>query len=377
LSKPNVIADRHAERVLQSFSSREHARTPELVALIRHAASVAPRIATPDYAPGFQALSRLEWVRPLSEHAVRGKGRDTVFRGLAEHLLARYPTPVFLYNAFFEDDAELLTTVVGAVAGGASLFSQCQSGALPVPLTRRMCHTVMLSPARTRLLTAIRSAQVGSIGGNPTLVRAWMTTDPGRRLQTAERETFWHGVLRWLVANPVPFAIVAPLMDYVEHRYSEQPAFSMKRRSASALLRAMADWHASLAHVRAGECVVFPPSGFRAGRFDRQVRLDGGAVEQRVWKIEEISSAIALAAEGSEMRHCVYAYAPAIERGRTSIWSMSLSDGAATQRVATIEVRNAERRVVQARGKCNRVISSMELSILVAWAGQNGLRVCV
>jgi hypothetical protein len=96
-----------------------------------------------------------------------------------------------------------------------------------------------------------------------------------------------------------------------------------------------------------------------------------------VWKIEEIPSAIALTAEGSEMRHCVYAYAPACERRRTSIWSMTLSDGAATHRVITIEVRNAERRIVQARGKYNRVITAMELSILAAWAGQNGLRVCV
>jgi hypothetical protein len=374
LSKPNV-ADRHAERVLQSLSSRELASTPELVALIRHAARVAPRILTPDYLPGFLALSRLSWVRPLFDHLVRGKGRDTVFRGLAEHLLARYPTPVFLYNAFFEDDAELLASVVGAVAGGASLFSQCDQGALPVPLTRRMCHEVMLSPARTQVLTAIRSAQVAAVGGNSMLVRAWMTTDPGRRLQTAERERFWHGVLRWLAMNPVPFAIVAPLMDYVEHRYSEDGAFSMKRRTAAAILRAMADWHAALANARASDRTVFPRSGFRAGRFERQLRLPNGVIEQRVWKIEEILSAVALAAEGSEMRHCVYAYAPAVQRGRTSIWSMTLSHEGPTHRVLTIEVRNPERRVVQARGKCNRVISGLELQILDAWASQNGLQV--
>jgi hypothetical protein len=60
-----------------------------------------------------------------------------------------------------------------------------------------------------------------------------------------------------------------------------------------------------------------------------------------------------------------------LEEGRgdsreTSLWAM-----------LTIEVRNAERRIVQARGRFNRPATSAEHQILVRWAGVNGLTVCV
>lgn len=348
-------------------------RTPELATLLRHAAGVVPRIVCPDYVFGLYWLARLGWLRQLSEHVPRGKGRDSLFRGLAAHLLAAYPTPPFLYNGLFEDDADTLSKVVAAVAGGASLFSQCQSGALSAPLTRRMCHQVMLSPSRTQLMTAIRAAQITGEGGNATLLRAWMGTDAGRRLQTPELERYWHGVLRWFVHNPVAFASVGPLVDYIDHRRGLDPGFCMKRRSARALARAVREWHGELAQLRALDGRVFAVSGFQPGRFDRSVRVRAGGFQHRIWSVDEIRTGAALAEEGRQMRHCVYSYASSIESGRTSIWSMTLFDGAATYRVVTIEVRNVERRIVQARGRLNRPISPAELQILVTWAGENSL----
>ena len=123
----------------------------------------------------------------------RGKGRDRIVRGLAEHLLSAYPTPAFLWNAFFEDEAEALTRVVAHVATGGSLFKACESGLLPVALTRRMCHRVLQAPARSRFLKAIREVQVN----------------------------FWNGVLTWFCRNPqVRPNTVGPLVDYIAQRHS-------------------------------------------------------------------------------------------------------------------------------------------------------------
>jgi hypothetical protein len=69
------------------------------------------------------------------------------------------------------------------------------------------------------------------------------------------------------------------------------------------------------------------------------------------------------------MRHCVSCYATDIKEGRSSIWSLRC-DGA---RALTVEVANGMRRVVQARGKCNRNPKPLELGLLHRWALANEL----
>jgi hypothetical protein len=102
------------------------------------------------------------------------------------------------------------------------------------------------------------------------------------------------------------------------------------------------------------------------------------ALADAVRRVEEVCSTEELAAEGRRMNHCVHSYVWSIQKGQTSIWSMTLEDGKGeTGRWAmlTIEVRMDLRRVVQARGRFNRSATSEEHAILLAWAGRNGLEV--
>ncbi|HMR08178.1 MAG TPA: PcfJ domain-containing protein [Polyangiaceae bacterium] len=335
----------------------------------------APRLIDPDYVGALYWLGRLPWRAPLDEWRKSGKGRATVFRTLAEHLIGRYELPPFLYNAFFEEDAQVLTPVVAELAAGGSLFRACEAGMLPLSLTRRMCHMALSSPRQTLFLSAMRNAQLRIAGVPPRLLSAWMMVGPARRLQGEQEEAFWWTFVRWLAACPEPEpSELAPLCDYIGHLRQGDPNFRMKGRSAHALLRGMHQWHHQLAKVRVSIDRSFEASGFSPGQYDRSRRDADGNHRIAVWRMEEILSAAALALEGRRMRHCVYSYASNIEMGNCSIWSLTLDEGRGPAPCLTVEV-NGRGQIVQARGRLNRVATSQEHQVLMTWAGENGLEV--
>jgi len=65
----------------------------------------------------------------------------------------------------------------------------------------------------------------------------------------------------------------------------------------------------------------------------------------------------------------VASYGKSISSGHTSIWSMSRND----EKMITIEVRNLQRRIVQARGRYNRMYDSEEYKYMLSWAQDVGL----
>lgn len=147
-------------------------------------------------------------------------------------------------------------------------------------------------------------------------------------------------------------------------------------RSLAALTRAITDWHRELAAEKVIHGAVSEPSGYASVELDRSRRGRDGQLQRRIWRMDEVRTSKEVAAEGRRMNHCVYSYVWSIQKGQTSIWSMTLEDGKGeTGRWAmlTIEVRKDLRRVVQARGRLNRPATSEEHGILVGWAGKNGL----
>lgn len=351
----------------------------QLRALIKTVGEEAPRLIAADFGGALLWLSTIPWVRPIESWKPRGKGRDSVFRSLVEHLIAKFPLPVFLISAFFSDvNASKLVPLVGHLGAGGSLFEAVKTGLLPVPLTRRMCHDLLKTPSDVTIMTALRRVSVESQGGDPRLVNVWMATDIGRTLQPADAEAFWMTVIAWFAANPMlDPSRIGPLVDYIVYRRREDAKFSMKGRTPLAMMRGMDEWHGQLAKAKAVHGTSYKPSGFKAGKFERQVRLQDGNSITVIWRIEEILTSKALAEEGRKLAHCVYSYGHSIDSGRTSIWSLTTEsfDGGERERHITIEVRNDLHRIVQARGRFNRMPTSQEFTIMTAWAGQNNLDV--
>jgi hypothetical protein len=377
LARPPDSSARAVERLL--VEEPEGPRAQKLGELLGPVAERAPRLVCANTFSALKLMAEADWVRPPSAWQPSGKSQDRLFRSLAEHVLARYPMPPFLWSAFFaNEDAVTLSRVAVHVGAGGSLYQTVRSGLMPVPLTRNMCHELLSRGGGAHFLEAVRRVQVRAAGGDARLLRAWIATRAGGRLHSRADEEFWCTVLAWLTAEPMlPQGEVAPLVDYIEHRRGEAPGFSIKGRSAIAMVRGMQQWHAQLAKEKAATGRAFARSGVQPMDVDRSRRDIRGNRVVEIWHFREILDAKTLADEGRVMGHCVYSYARRIETGECSIWTLTLEDNTGHWRRLTIEVRPALRQIVQAAGRFNRPAEPRDMLALSAWAGRNNLQLSV
>ncbi len=353
----------------------------------------APRmLGEPEYVRALRYLheNRSHWVRSIVDWRPKGKSIDTVFRSLASHLLARYKMPDFLWSAFTYGEpnfagvrAVQLEALVVHLAAGGSLMAVVPSKVVPpavaplidVPLTRKMVHIFMNTPAGLGIVSALRRAQILGSGGSLTLWTAWRDTRAWP-LQSLPWETFWQSTIEWFCRNPMlPAVQVGPLLDYFHHRRNDDVSFSMKSRSVLASLRAMEVWHRDLAETKVGarEPKIFKPSGFVGCNLDHSYRDRAGKHHKAIWHVREILTRAELVEEGRAMHHCVYSYAPVIAAGDTSIWVVTEEDSTGHWRRLTIEVRKSGRSIIQVRGPCNRMPHDHEMQIVREWAAKNNL----
>ncbi len=355
---------------LNRLAHRLRRGSPEasrLMTLLRHVEKRAPKLARHDWFWALWELARQAWLRPLDAWRPKGKAARSKLRSLIDHLVVRFPLPPFLYSVFEAPQAAVRRAGVDlfvALARGASLRKLTGGPLLPAPLTRQMCHLLLASKANLELVEAVRHAQVRALGGDVRLARAVSETGLGVGFSTDE--PFWATAIGWLCRQTMlDPRQVGPLVDFIRHRHDTELAFSMKGRTAAALMRGMEEWHVALRRERKLVGVRYDPSGVIGGRWEL------GRKKPVIWTVEEILTSRALLDEGKALRHCVYSYSHAIERKVTSIWSLR-RDG---ERRLTIEVANTHRRIVQARGTSNRAPDDSERALLQRWATLAGLTI--
>lgn len=331
----------------------------------------APKLLDKEYLDAVLALSKLSKRKNVKDWDPRGKGKMTQFISLAEHTLALYPMPKFIWSVFWEDSKDKLIPVVERISGGESFAKMCQSGIFPVSLTKKQCHSFMNSPADRTFIKALRQVQIESHGGNLRLLHAWMSREIGSNIGSVDNEAFWDSVLAWFCKNPMlDLNQLGPLLDYIQYRRNQDITFSMKGRSAMAMLRSMSEWHGELAKKKNIEAHNYQPSGFKSGIWEIKKKERTGHIHE-VWCVDEILTSKDLHKEGSTLHHCVASYSKSISSGVTSIWSLSCNG----DKLLTIEVRNASRKIVQARGRYNRTYTSEEYKYMLDWARYNNLQI--
>ena len=68
------------------------------------------------------------------------------------------------------------------------------------------------------------------------------------------------------------------------------------------------------------------------------------------------------------MHHCVASYATSCASGRCAIFSLKLEDGGGAIRRVTIGVETKSRKIVQVRGRYNRMPEPMDERFIRNWA---------
>lgn len=360
------------EKLRASFAKKPPPLANSLDTYERTLEKLAPKLLeNPSYREVVRGM-RYEHVRPIRDWEPRGKGCETLFRSLCDHIWAKYPMPAFLWSGFFDQNKEI-HSLVKDVARGGSLYTYSKEGRFPVPLTRAMVHELMTkTPGDFSLVRAIRRIQVKTAGGTPRFFQVWAGTRPGQAFGTPAEEVFWASVIDWFSKHPMfDPTQVGPMVDYIVYRRNQDQNFSMKGRSPMAMMRGMDEWHGELAKVRQLKGTAFFPSGFKEFEWTRTTK---GV--QTTWRIKEILTSKELLAEGRELRHCVGSYSYRIESKAVSIWSLSAEPSwAFEERVCTIEVANSNRSIVQARGKFNKMIETEPFQVMQRWASENALSI--
>ncbi len=236
----------------------------------------------PRFADALLALSahRRDWIRPLRDWRWPSHNTDRQFRGLVRHLIARYDVPAFLDAAWLDGltaDSVKSQGWYKHIASGRNIRT---APGLPFPLTRMQAHHFLRAPDDFDIPSAFRWAIIVDLGGDERLVRSILATRVGTSLQVDE---FWLSVFRFFAANPMlDPSHHGPIVNFLRHQKFEpsvpnpiadrpgqpalipaQPNLCMKGRTPESVLRAMREWHRSLAQGRAKTVAAsWEPSGF-------------------------------------------------------------------------------------------------------------------
>lgn len=327
---------------------------------------------------------RASWKRPLYQWRPQKHNARRQFASLSRYLLAKYDVPLFMDSVWFSNKRKHQNWFIH-VGNGSNIRT---AEALPVTLTKKMAHHYIQAPGHYTVTTAIRWAQVRSLGGDVGLCEEVAATRLARRFKD---DDFWMNVIRFFVDNPMlDRAHVNPIIDYIWnekyvdlHEYDAngsllntgpaQPNFTMRGRTGDSLLAQVEAWHRRLGlgtHT-AGD------SRWSRWMIDDFKFVEGNttaAGNSRVWQIRELLSSKELVAEGRKQKHCVASYASSCSSGVSAIYTMDVCDYDGERKLLTIEVNRKHRLVCQVRGKRNRLPTKAESLVLGRWTQLNGLR---
>ena len=343
----------------------------------------------PRYATALLALAahHRDWVRPLEQWRATSHNACRQFRGLVRHLIARYEVPPFLDAAWLQGLTPEGVKHQGwykHIAQGRNIST---ADGLPLPLTKKQAHNFLRAPDDFDIPSAFRWAVIVDLGGDERQVRSILGTRIGTEFG---QEEFWKSVFRFFIAHPeLDTHHYGPIVDYlVTHKFAPsipnphagepgqpesippRPGLSMRGRTPKSILRAVSEWHGSLVESRTTSMISWTPSGFRPF-----VLAESTGDGERRHEIVELLTTQEMMDEGRAMRHCVASYASDCASGRTSIWSLRKEiESGRFNRLATIEVNNTQRFIVQVRRRLNQRPAKEDLAILGRWQNEGGPR---
>lgn len=318
---------------------------------------------------GTALLFRRFWIRPLRTFAPPGeRGGVALIAALVEHLFARYPVPGFLLRAWSGSSLPDFKWVCWTILLGQGGSLHAAARRFGWALGRGVIARLHEAPADLDPVAACMWAEIAHLGGGRIELERLrgdpaFTIDPtGPTAQEEEGERFarradflpfWRQTVAWLIRyrDQLTEEGCRLILAWAMHRFTEGPRFSWSGRTpkgAEAAARAYEE-----------ERLLPYARRFWARKgWDREVLFGG-----RTWTVIELISGRELYEEGRAMHHCVSGYAHRCAAGWAAIFSLR-EEG---WRRVTVEITVPERRVVQARGACNRAATSEEKDVLQRW----------
>ena len=320
------------------------------------------------------------WLRGYTEWKPQSRNIEKQFISLLHHLFAHYPVPNFISRQIISNHTTAKKALKLFIHLGQGKSVRRFEG-FKLVLTKKVAHYFLQAPGDSTIKEALRWAQTMSLGGSKQLANV-VRNGLGRF--SFQHDKFWLTVVRFFIAHPVlkpgdfgPVVDFIYAMKYETHRVvmpgghigqvgPEKPGFSMKGRTPKSLMRQVEKWHRQTQKSSRFQHLKWGSAGFTAMRIEEGKKQ---ATNYKVWQFVELLSGRELLVEGRKQNHCVATYTQACANGRASIWSLYCNE----ERTVTIEVIPATKRIVQIRGKSNRLAKPRERKIITQWAARNGL----
>lgn len=353
----------HIDR-LSSISSDSTALRQQISESIRELRNIeiVQRVADKSRVPDLATRACLFapfWVRPPLTWDIRSG------RLLVDHLFAHYEIPPFLYAEWFRrSDITRFKWVCWFILLGQGGSLKRAADFFHWNIPARFTHHLFGVPYEASPTEACLMAEVKRLGGSDVdcdriLRNPAFVIDPTEPSADESHREFWHDTVSWLIAHreAITDEECSLILSWAMHEYTEahradSPPFSWKGRRVRAVLARSVEYQREVEN---------PWYRYRWRRHGWNWRLDDPP--HGTWSFIELTSGDDLFEEGRELRHCVASYAGRCVSGYSAIVSIRYND----VRRITIEISPRTRRVVQARGLCNRQANAEELRVLSLW----------
>lgn len=326
-------------------------------------------LANPDYILAFSQMCYYtdKFINPIEAWKRDSDYADKQFQSIVRHLFAKYEMPLFFDKAWFEELALHQIWYID-IAQGKNI-RKCDR--LPIALSKKMSFYFMNAPSRLSINDAFKWSQLMICGGDPYLADQILRCNLDSQVRMPR--DFWESSIQFFSNNDrLPLEKIREVFDYLNMICQHQPDFSFQGRTVASLLRLSNEWHETFARNNERTEPVKPPVVYWDKSFveDDYYHFRGGGRRTR-YDIIELLNSEQLLKEGQKMRHCVGGYSDACRSRRTAIFSIRVG----MKRLATIEVRLNEKKVVQAKAACNNEISITAHALLKKWAKVNELKI--
>jgi hypothetical protein len=172
---------------------------------------------------------------------------------------------------------------------------------------------------------------------------------------------FWQHTVEWVIRHrdQLTDASCAAILEWAMHLYTEgrrryggAPPFSWSGRQPGPA-------HAAALEYQRQRDKPYGDLSWNGHGLDWE-RREG---ERVIWSLRELTTSKDLLEEGRAMRHCVASYAYRCVQNHSAIFSLRAGE----ERKLTVELDLHHRRIVQARGSCNRAATPAEEEALARW----------
>lgn len=161
------------------------------------------------------------------------------------------------------------------------------------------------------------------------------------------------------------------IYDYISRARINNQRISLKGRTWNSIIDLSNEWH--LEQIKKQDINSSKWDGLGIDDFNyiekRKIK-NSTSYENVLWSFTQIKSSKELSNEGRQMKHCVSSYINSCKSGHCGIFKLeSISDLTGFEKHLTIEINN-NGKIVQVRGKCNRVATNKENSIIEKFKNQ-------